>query len=249
VLRFLSADWFEAARARLGGVEVAPASSCRIQFDADGERFLLVVENGRLVRFEAGDLDGSDVEVSFTLPDAARIWRRELRDDDAMRVMSVVAPVRDGTYTGPPCPADLLGRGELVGVPSIPDASLLVQYTFSDGPFGVVHHWLRFENGRLVSDGFGEVGSADVRVGVPYWAVPMVRSGECTIIDALEGGALQGELGPLGLLAGILESPEFHDAELATGRHGFALAVVGELWSNPVWTEALDQLAGETAVM
>jgi hypothetical protein len=76
----------------------------------------------------------------------------------------------------------------------------------------------------------------------------MVRSGECTIIDALEGGTLHGELGPLALLAGILESPEFHAAELATGGHGFALAVIGELRSNPVWTEAFEQLARETAL-
>jgi hypothetical protein len=247
MLRFLSAEWFGAARDLLDGVEVSPASSCRIQFDAGGERFLLVVDNGRVVRFDAGDLDRSDVEVRVALADAASIWRRELRDDDAMRVTAVVAPVRDGTYTGPPCPADLLARGELDGVPSIPDASLLVEYTLSDGPFGVVHHWLRFENGRPVSDGLGEIGGADVRVGVPYRAVPLVRSGERTIIDVLEGGTLQGELGPLGLLAGILESPEFHAAELATGRHGFALAVMGELWSNPVWTEALEQLAAETA--
>ena len=248
MVRFLSDEWFEAARELLDGVEVSPASSCRIQFDADGERFVLVVENGRLLRFEAGDLDRADVEVRFTLADAMSIWRRELRDDDAMRVTTVVAPVRDGTYTGPPCPADLLGRAELDGVPSIPGASLLVEYTFSEGPFGVVHHWLRFENGRPVSDGFGEIGAADVRVGVPYRAVPLVRSGERTIIEVLEGGTLQGELGPLGLLAGILESPEFHAAELATGGHGFALAVIGELWSNPVWTEALEHLASETAL-
>jgi hypothetical protein len=247
MVRFLSDEWFEAARELLDGVEVSPASSCRVQFAADGARFLVAVENGRLVRFEAGDLDRADVEVRFTLADAMSIWRRELRDDDAMRVTTVVAPVRDGTYTGRPCPADLLGRAELDGVPSIPGASLVVEYTFSEGPFGVVHHWLRFENGRPTSDGFGEIDGADVRVGVPYRAVPLVRSGERTIIEVLEGGTVQGELGPLGMLAGMLESPEFHAAELATGRHGFALAVIGELWSNPVWIEALDHLASATA--
>jgi hypothetical protein len=248
MLEFLSAGWFEAARALVDGVVVSPASGCRVQFDADGERFFLVVEEGRLLGFESGDVDRADVEVRFTLADAASVWRRELRDDDAMRAVTVVAPVRDGVYTGPPCPGDLLVRGELDGVPSIPDASLLFEYTFSQGPFGVVHHWLRFENGRPVADGFGEIEAPDVRVGVAYRAVPLVRSGERTIIDVLEGGTLQGDLGPLGLLAGILESPEFHAAELATGGHGFALAVIGELWSNPVWTEALERLAGETAV-
>ena len=59
---------------------------------------------------------------------------------------------------------------------------------------------------------------------MPYRAVPLVRSGACTIIDALADGTLNGDLGPLALLAGILESPEFHAAEVATGgrvvRHG-----------------------------
>ena len=245
---FLSTEWFECARDLIDGVEVSPASSCRIQFGAEDERFLLVVEHGRVVGFDAGDLDAADVEVRSSLADAVKIWRRGLCDDGAMRATTVVAPVRGGTYTGPPCPADLLVRRELDVVPSIPGASLLVEYTFSDGPFGVVHHWLRFERGRPVSEGFGQIEAADVRVGVPYRAVPQVRSGERTIIEVLEGGTLQGELGPLALLAGILESPEFHDAELATGRHGFALAVLGELWSNTVWTEALDQIAAETAV-
>jgi len=110
-------------------------------------------------------------------------------------------------------------------------------------PWRVVH-W----DGETPGEWCGEIDGADVRVGLRYLAVPLVRSGASTIIDVLEGGTLQGELGPLGLLAGILESPEFHAAELATGRHGFALAVIGELWSNPVWTEALERLAGETAV-
>ena len=245
-MRFLSTEWFQAARDRFAGVEVSPTSSCSVQFDADGARFVLVVESGRLARFEAGDLDRPDVEVRSTLADAARIWTGELRDDDALRATTVVAPVPDGTYTGPPCPADLVARPELDGVPSIPNASLLVAFTFSDGPFGVVHHWLRFDEARLVGDGIGPIDAADVHVAMPYIGCPRVRSGEVTIIEVLEGGSLKGELGPLTLLAGILELPEFHAAELATGRHGFALAVVGELWANPAWIDGLEQLARET---
>ena len=248
MLRFLSAQWFEAARTLLDDVAVSPSSSCRVQFDAGGERFLLVVENGRVVRFETGELERPDVEVCCALAEAARIWRRELCDDDAMRVITVVAPVHDGTYTGPPCPGDLLGRSELEGVPSVPGASVVVEYTYRGGPFGVVHHWLRFEDGRPVADGFGAIEVADVRVGVPYAAVPLVRSGARTIIEVLEGGTVQGELGPLGLLAGLLEAPEFHAAELATGDHGFALAVIGELWVTAEWLDALEQLAGETSM-
>ena len=50
----------------------------------------------------------------------------EVADDDALRAITVVAPVSDGTYTGPPCPADLVERPELEAVPTIPDASLTV---------------------------------------------------------------------------------------------------------------------------
>ena len=65
---------------------------------------------------------------------------------------TVVAPVADGVYTGPPSPAYLLGRPELAAAPRlVPDASLVVVYTLTGGPFGTVHHWLRYDSGKPVA--------------------------------------------------------------------------------------------------
>jgi hypothetical protein len=245
-MRFLSAEWFETLRSGVRAVALAPELECRIQFDAEGTRFVLVVESGRIARFEAGDLDRADVEIRCSRSDSARIWRRELRDDDAMRAVTVVAPVAGGVYTGPPSPADLLGRPELAPAPSVPDASLVVEYTFTGGPFGTVRHWLRYEDGKPVAEGFGTTDAADVRIGIRYREVALVRSGAHTVLDALEGGTIDGAIGPIALLAGILESPEYEAAELASGRHGFALSVLGDLWADPDWIAALDALAAQT---
>jgi hypothetical protein len=247
LIPFLSSEWFETLRRATRDVAIAPGDGCRIQFDAGGTRFGLVVESGRITLLEATELDRPDVEVRSTLPDAAKIWRRELRDDDAMRAITVVAPVADGTYTGPPSPADLLGRPELDAAPSVPGASLVVAYAFSGGPFGRVHHWLRYEDGRPVEEGFGEPASADVRIGTRYREIALIRSGEHTVLDALDGGTIEGAIGPMALLAGILESPEYEAAELASGTHGDALSVLGELWARPEWVTALDVLAERTA--
>jgi hypothetical protein len=247
MMHFLSVEWFEALRSGVHAVTLAPEYECRIQFDASETRFVLVVESGRVTRFEAGDLDRADVEIRCSRPDAAKIWRRELRDDDAMRAVTVVAPVADGVYTGPPSPADLLGRPELTAAPTVPDASLVVLYTLTGGPFGTVRHWLRYENGKPVAEGFGDVDAADVRIGTRYREIALVRAGQHTVIDALEGGTIEGAVGPIALLAGILESPEYEAAELASGRHGFALSVLGNLWAHPQWIAALDALAHQTA--
>lgn len=232
-------------RRMTAAVTVAHDSNCRIQFDADGTRFGLIVAGGNVTLFEPGDIDGADLELRFSRADAERVWRRELDGDEAMRAATVVAQVQDDVYTGPPAPADLLGRPEFEGLPVIADAALVVAYTFRRGPFGVVHHWFKFDNGRPADDGFGELDEADVRVEVEYRAMPRLRSGEQTMLDALEGGTIQGDLGPLTMLAGLLEEPEFRAADLATGRHAFALATLGELWADETWIAALDRLAAE----
>ena len=243
---FLSSDWFDTSARLVGRVELPPGSQCRVQFDASGTRFFLLIEKGRVSRFELGDVDRPDVELHFSCADAERLFRHELQDDDAMRAVTVAAQLDDGRYVGPPAPADLLARPEICEMPTIADSSLTVEYTFGGGPFGVVHHWIRFDDGKPTKDGFGVLEAADVRIGVNFWAIPRVRSGEQTILDALEGGSIVGELGPLAMLAGLLEAPEFHAAELATGRHSFALAVLGELWANETWINALHELAAQT---
>jgi hypothetical protein len=74
-----------------------------------------------------------------------------------------------------------------------------------------------------------------------------VRRGDVSILEALEHGRVDGKLGPLGLLAGISESPEFHRAELACGASGLALGNLGATLAAPAYQAALDELANLTA--
>jgi hypothetical protein len=238
-----SPEWFAYLEGLGERVRLTDGADCRIQFDVGGTRFGLGIEGGRIGAFARGEIDAAELELRFTSDDGKALWRHELRDDAAMRAATVVTELNDGVYTGPPAPSDLLGRPELDELPVVPEASLVVAYTFRRGPFGLVHHWFRFEDGRPVDHGFGELDDADVRIETEYRAIPLLRSGEQTILEALEGGSIEGALGPITMLAGILDAPEFRAADLATGRHGFALATLGELWADNTWTAALEHLA------
>jgi hypothetical protein len=75
----------------------------------------------------------------------------------------------------------------------------------------------------------------------------LIRAGELTVLEALnDGGRVEGELGPLAMLAGIAESPEFNAAQRATGRHALALAVLGELDARTTFGDAVARLASES---
>jgi hypothetical protein len=83
-----------------------------------------------------------------------------------------------------------------------------------------------------------------VRVDVTYRAMAKVRNGTITIIEALEDGGVDGKIGPMALLAGVSEGPEFHRAEEQGGPAGLALATVGELREVPAFREACAALVG-----
>jgi hypothetical protein len=244
-VRFLSPDWFDRARALLGSIEISPDAATRLQFDT-GERWSMIVERGRIAHFDLGDIDNPDVELRWAREDAFAIWRRDLRDDDAIRATTVVAATSTGTYTGTPAPGDFFARPELRELPDIPGASLIAQYRFKHAPFGVTNHFLTFVDGHCTAQSFGTAEHRDIYIEVFYQVIGPVRQGEQTILEAIEGGTIEGEMGPLALMAGIVESPEYRAAELATGRHPYALAVLGELDANDLYAAAFLQLASES---
>lgn len=245
-LRPLSAEWFERARSLVAGIALPGDRACRVRFRAGDAQWHLVVDGGRIAEWGAGTFDAPDLELRWQPEDARRILARELRGDDAMLATTVAAEAAGGTYVGPPAPQNLLGRPELDAMTPVPGATVAVQYHFRRGPFGDVDHVLRFEDGLLADQHFGTIAHADVRIDVPYRAIAVVRSGDGTIIDALADGSVDGDIGPLAALAGILEDPAFQSAERATGRHAYALAVLGELDSDPEFAEAMTELAAET---
>jgi hypothetical protein len=248
-VQFLTPPWFERARALVSAIEIAPDANARLQFDA-GVRWSLVVEGGRITYFDQGDIPDAEIEVRWNRDDAFAIWRRALRDDDAMRATTVVARTIDGTYTGLPAPADFGARPELADLPEIPGASLVAQYCFTRAPFGIANHTITFVDG-CVKEGSVALGiaeHADVRIQVPYAVIGPVRQGQMTILEALTDGAVEGEMGPLALLAGVVEHPVYHAAEVATGRQAYTLNVLAQLDANERYASALEQLAAETTL-
>lgn len=250
---FLSDEWF--AEARTLTVDLAPdrprpGVGCRLQYDvsgADGRRFLQIVENGVLRRWEPGELDGPDIEVRLNCDDARRIYRRELDGTDALSVTIVAERGAGGDYVGPPSPMDLAEQAELADLPRLADATLSVQYEYPAGPFGHVSFAISFVDGRVDAMQLGRVPEPDATAEVPFRVMAQVRRGDLSILEALEHGRVDGKLGPLGLLAGISESPEFHRAELACGASGLALGNLGATFAGPAHQTALDQLAKLTA--
>lgn len=201
----------------------------RFVFEAGEARWHLVLERGEVVALAEDGIEDPDVTLRWDADHARSILNYSLQGNDAMAVTTVV----EGAYTGPPAPLNLVGRPELERLPHVPGGNLNVQYLFRQGPFGDVLHALIFEEGRPVAQQLGKVEHMDVMVEVTYRAMARVRAGEITIIEALEDGNVAGQLGPLALLAGITESPEFHEAELASGRHALALAALAHVWRNP----------------
>jgi hypothetical protein len=234
----LSADAFARARELVdGALPERAGSSCRLQFDA-GTRWGLVVEDGRVVTWEPGDLPDADAEVRWSPEDAVAVLTGRLEGDEAMRRTTVVERTQAGDSVGPPPPMDIVGRPQLDALPELPGATVATQYRFRTGPFGTVDFWMRWEDGRITGIDLGRLDEPDVRVEVTYRAMARVRDGSITIIEALEDGAIDGKIGPMALLAGVSESREFQRAERAGGPAGQALATLGELREVPAFREA-----------
>jgi len=222
-----------------------PGSSCRLQFDA-GTRWGLVVEDGRVVTWEQGDLVDAEAELRWSPEDAAALLSGRLEGDEAYRRTTLAERSSNGgDYVGPPPPMDLGERAELQDLPELPGATVLTQYRFRSGPFGAVDYWIRWEDGRVTGMDLGVVEDHDVRVEVTYRAMAKVRDGSMSIIEALEDGSVDGKIGPMALLAGVSEGREWQRAERAGGPAAGALATLGELHAVPAFREACAALVEE----
>jgi hypothetical protein len=238
-MQFLSEEWLAAAGDTFGRLSAGPGSSCRLQFEAGDTVWHLVADDGGPVELGPGEVSQPDAQLRWNLDDAQRIWQRDLVDNDALAATTVTAAWAGGEYVGLPSPMDLMGRPELDAVPLVPDATLGVEYIYRNGPFGDVTYVLEFVDGRLVDQRLDTLDDPDVGVDIAYRSMGLVRTGRLSILEAIEHAKVTGRIGPMALLAGISESPEFHAAELATGEHVLALATLGELWAQPGVGEAM----------
>jgi hypothetical protein len=246
---FLSQAWFDHAVALTGDLPVRPGLSYRVQLEAGGTTWHQVVEDGRVTSWEEGPLPDAALVLRWAPADALAIHRGELAGTEALAATTVVGRGAGGERVeGRPSPLDIDETGALAELPTIPGATLVIQYRFAHGPFGPVDYWWSFDEGRSVGMGLGVVDEPDVGVGITYARMVGVRQGRITILEALEhGGTVTGELGPLMLLGGLEESPELHAAELACGPSGPVLAAMGELAATPAYAEAWSALTETTS--
>jgi hypothetical protein len=238
---------FERARKLVdGALPERPGSSCRLQFHAGIATWHLVVEDGRVASWALGELPDREAEVRWRPDDARAVLTGQLEGDEAYARTTIAEHGPAGEYVGPPPPMDLADRPELEAMPTLPGATVLTWYRFTSGPFGDVDYFIRLEDGRVVGMGLGEPPDHDVRVVVSYRAMADVRNGTITIIEALGTGSVDGKIGPMALLAGVSEGPEFHLAEEQGGPAGLALATLGELRETAAFRDACAALAGRS---
>ena len=245
-MRFLSAEWFEVVSSELEDIALDPRASCRLNFTADTARWHLGIESGQVTSYATGHIERADAELQWSPADAQAIVSRVLRGNDALRRTTVVTPLHDGRYVGAPAPLNLRSRPELDDMQVVPGATLNVQYHYRSGPFGDVDYGMSFVDGRCTEEILGEIPDPMVTIDVTYRAMALTRAGEITVIDALEGGGIEGAEGALMLIAGIREDPHYHAAELATGRHAIALAALGDLDADERYAKLMAELAAAT---
>jgi hypothetical protein len=240
---FLSRGWFERAEELIVGRGSLSGISYRIQFDAGGERWFQVAADGKVTAWAPGDIDDPDQEIRMPVEIARRVYRAQVDGTEALEACQVTTP--DG-WTGPPTPLDIIDCPELLDMPFQPEADLLVQYHHSEGPFGHLSWWWRFVEGRSESAGFGLADDADVAAYLPFANLVALRLGELSIYEGIEGGRLDGDVGPLMLLAGLLEMPEMEAARRACGSRGIPMANLGLVSHQPDVLEGLATLARDT---
>ncbi len=244
---FASEGWFDLATdLACGRVEpTADDPSRRIQFDAVDAagghiRWHLVLEGGALTTWAPGDVEQPDLELHWALDDARAVHRGEASGTDALAAVRLA----DGSD---PSPLDIAETAELADLPALPGATLGIQYHFAAGPFGPFSYWWAFEDGASRAMGLGTIDEPDASVWISFQKMVGVRTGEISVLEALEGGGrVDGAVGPLMLLAGLQESPELHAAELACGPSGPVLADLGRAFAVPQQNEGLVALARVT---
>lgn len=242
-----SEEWFALACAAMADQGLRhPGLDARIQYVAGPHRWVEVIAGGRITEWRLGTLDDPDIEVRFPLETALGGLTGTISGTGALSEATVRDPSRTPDVVAP-SPMDLGDQPELTDLPTIPGASVEVQYEYQNGPWGPVSFGLSFADGQVAGMRLGRLDAADVTVSCSFIQMARVRRGDIAILDVLaEGGNVAGEEGALALLGGISESPEFRRAEMACGRSGLALGVLGEVHGDPTHAAVLADLVAMT---
>lgn len=236
----LGAGWFERARALVDGLPVQPGASCRIQFEAGEHRWHLVAVDGRVEAWAPGELDDAELVVRMPVETALAIHRPGCDGTAALATCALVEADGSESLLSP---LDVGHRPELDDLPVLPGADVTIQYHLAKGPFGDVSVWWAFESGRSRAIGLGTDPEADIVARVPFQRIAPVRAGTMSILEALEGGEVEGGEGPLMLYAGLEESAELQAVGRSCGPSAAVLGALGLVTSQPAFREALRMLA------
>jgi len=153
-----------------------------------------------------------DVDLRIQGPDRlidAFESREPLGADLAALTISV--PDSNGWWTGHVPPLDEDDEPALLDLPEIPGATVDVQTTLTQTPFGDIHRYRRFRDGRLTAMKLGYLRNPEVVISCSYLDILQLRIGTLSFAEMYERGAvIDGvSLGKMALFLGILDSPEY----------------------------------------
>lgn len=246
---FPSGEWIRRRFLRLAPVDTG-AGSVTVQYVVEDliqpSLHFQVYEQGRLAKWLPGTHPNPDVWVCQPVH-IARAFLTAVGDPAAVLEGTTILEAPNGAKRYPVPPLDERGVGphSFAGVPG---AGVSLRLILSHSPFGTVDIVQRFVNGRRTQ--FQVNGDQDVEVegvGVlTYEAYVRYRTGEISLMEALEGGEPNGSWPKLMLAAGLIDDPAYRtDVEYAAAspRARRGLATLGEIVSSPNYVDALEDLA------
>lgn len=244
---FLSAEWCAQASVAAADAQLPSDARCRLEFRLSDLVCSLVVADGH-VDIQRGPIDDVDATLTSRLDVAWDVATCARSGNDALAAMTVSVVLPSGeTYVGVPAPMGMAGRRELVAMPVLPDASLVVQHSFANGPFGDVDYVLQFVDGHVDDEYLGRTPEPDVFLAVSYRKLALLRSGLCTVLEALEdGGRIEGNVSSLMALAALYERIAEAGPMRASGPQTMALATLGELRADEAFQAGMRALMRET---
>lgn len=246
-LEFLSPDWFQRIADGFAPVHLDGDPSASFELAVDGSASHLVVDAGRVTALGPGARPDADLRLSWSADDAMRIAWGLLDGTEAMARTTARGP-DPAVAPGPPAPDGLTRRAGADALPRQLGVTIRVQFVHPGGPFGTCAWILDLDDGRIRHEGFEMHGpeAVDVTVTVTYENVVRIRNGWCTTLEALQGGAIDGDIGAMIALAGILETPEFDALLRVTGEETRLLGVFAALRRDPVAAAAFDTVMRDT---
>jgi hypothetical protein len=213
-----------------------------VGLDVDDVRSHVVFDRGRGAAWAPGDSARAEMRLCWTARDASRLATGALTGTEAMaatRIVDASTPELDGAMP----PSGFVRGAPAAHVPAMLGASLVVQFATGDGPFGPFAFVLELIDGIPRRERFGTVASADVVVTLSFRAIASVFADRISVLEAVAGGQVAGELAALAALAGVFEGDELRALMARSAGRAQLLASLGNLPTTPAFRAALTHVS------